>query len=896
MQEKIQSNQDQTQANPVQKKQKAPKKKTEQERSYSSSIGNQSIAPSGLPNGYTPYSSPQSKQGVIQSKQGKQAPIKAKQRPVVRQQPMPIKAKHQPVDRSGINDLEQGQSNNVSQEVGAIPNEVKIAVWKFADFQMPKAPFKIEGSFTVLKSKHMKGDIGPISRSTGGITMVEANTAKKEKAFAKYSSKLLDLNVLKPVELIDGLKFSISAGIGEFKTSVARAKELKAEKDTKGKGVSNSSKKEKGVLGMGFDFDLFSLSIKVDGEITKSNFAKNPLLAVFNNVPAIREFLAMSDAVKKASGIKMVIRGEAKVVVQLDKMPTIDRRIFKKQQKAFKRLQAVGTDPKVQKLSKEISALEQNIELIKKSKAYHADLNTNKSLKQYEKEIKKIKNQLKHYDNVTTPKQVKSSQQIAKAQSKGGKAGHKALQDIPKKKYYQANKVHLKPGSVDRKHLEAMIASKEKAMQSIKREIAASHKLPGLADTDTKQLNKELKALSKKLAQKKKELAPYQKLMLDQSAEIKRLAAEYQSGVGRLIGKKTMTTLARLISHLNILMDTIDGLAFLCAIIMAPKRTSTIFSSQNTVSAYELMTLVFTGTSEGDKEKSAYGTTDPHKAAKSEATKASKHKPVAKTRQEATGDTVVGKDKTTPNKPQDKHGNGNRKAIMKLILSNPHAIALWRAMIAEAILKGTHEVLLTGFTMQHALALVRIAQKYGDDLDLGKVATEYSEATKKTTKGTMDEYLEKLEGACARTLDPSIKKGKADAPAVDRENQHVVHDKELEKEKGMLKGDAQETRSIPTNTKKGKMVGKYVIKDIMGEYTYKVGTTLILSFTGTYNGIPARFDNVMVTVVSSPKSTENGKGKYVVVKYAKNQTIPLKNGKHHVYFSAKADEFNVRIN
>ena len=159
----------------------------------------------------------------------------------------------------------------------------------------------------------------------------------------------------------------------------------------------------------------------------------------------------------------------------------------------------------------------------------------------------------------------------------------------------------------------------------------------------------------------------------------------------------------------------------------------------------------------------------------------------------------------------------------------------------------------------------------------------------------MDEYLEKLEGACARTLDPSIKKGKADDPAVDRENQHVVHDKGLEKEKGKLEGEAKETRSIPADTKTGKLVGKYIIKDIVGEYTYKVGTTLILSFTGTYNGTPARFENIEVVVVRPPQSLDNGKVKYVVVKYAKNQTIPLKNGKHHVYFSAKADEFNVRI-
>ncbi|EAY24822.1 hypothetical protein [Microscilla marina] len=328
---------------------------------------------------------------------------------------------------------------------------------------------------------------------------------------------------------------------------------------------------------------------------------------------------------------------------------------------------------------------------------------------------------------------------------------------------------------------------------------------------------------------------------------------------------------------------------------MAPERLTSIFSGKNTISATDMLLLLAQDLPEGDQENSTHGTTDWRKASTNDQNKAGKGKAAARTRQEATGDTVVGKGKTSPTKPQDKHGNGNREEVMKVVFANLHAKALWQTMLAEAILRGTHDAFFAEFTLQHAQALVRIAQKYGDELDISKTAREYSQAAQKTTKGTMDDYLAKLEGACARTLDPSIKKGKEDDPKVDRENQHVVHDKGLEKEKGKFEGIAEEARSIPTSVVSAKPdSGRYMVDEI-GNANYSVGSTLSLRFVGTYQGKSARFEKVVVTIVAPPKTVKGVK--YVKVTYAYDQYIQPEGRAQKIYF--KKDDtktFYVKIN
>ncbi|EAY27538.1 hypothetical protein [Microscilla marina] len=188
------------------------------------------------------------------------------------------------------------------------------------------------------------------------------------------------------------------------------------------------------------------------------------------------------------------------------------------------------------------------------------------------------------------------------------------------------------------------------------------------------------------------------------------------------------------------------------------------------------------------------------------------------------------------------------------------------------------------------------AQKYGHKLDLGQVARQYAQALDTTAKdASMNDYLEMLEGVYERALDPAIKQGEKGAPKVDRENQHVVHDKGLEKEKGRLEGIAEETRSIPANVVSTKPdSGRYVI-DRVDNVNYVVGSILRLKFVGTYQGKRAIFKDVVVTVVAPPRTVKGVK--YVQVTYAYDQHIQLEGRARKVYFKKDdSKSFYVKIN
>ncbi|EAY24813.1 hypothetical protein [Microscilla marina] len=222
---------------------------------------------------------------------------------------------------------------------------------------------------------------------------------------------------------------------------------------------------------------------------------------------------------------------------------------------------------------------------------------------------------------------------------------------------------------------------------------------------------------------------------------------------------------------------------------MAPERLTSIFSGKSSSDGTALLSLMVQDRMEGDKTHSVNGTTDIHKS--------SQHG----TSKEVLGGVTTdnpnahrndqGKRKIVFNKKAEaqKKGNGKIAQLLKILDTQPQARKLWGAMLANAVLEGRHTSLMKEFTAQHAHELVRIAQRYGSKLDLIEVTNKHNRAT--TGKGiTMNDYLEKLEGACARTLNPDIKQGEKGAPKVDRENQHVVHDKGLEKEKGKLEGRA----------------------------------------------------------------------------------------------------------
>ena len=172
------------------------------------------------------------------------------------------------------------------------------------------------------------------------------------------------------------------------------------------------------------------------------------------------------------------------------------------------------------------------------------------------------------------------------------------------------------------------------------------------------------------------------------------------------------------------------------------------------------------------------------------------------------------------------------------------------------------------------------------------VPHKYSEATKKTTKGTMDEYLEKLEGACARTLDPSIKKGKADDPAVDRENQHVVPVKtEVKQSKKTFEGNAVKVRSIPADATQGKLQGRFIIQGT-SDTNYSEGTTVTLAFQGIINGVEANLKQVEAVVTKTPTKGQD----HIIVQFSSNQEVIDINTGNTLYLrSNNAITFKVKI-
>ena len=138
--------------------------------------------------------------------------------------------------------------------------------------------------------------------------------------------------------------------------------------------------------------------------------------------------------------------------------------------------------------------------------------------------------------------------------------------------------------------------------------------------------------------------------------------------------------------------------------------------------------------------------------------------------------------------------------------------------------------LLKSFTASHAQELVRIAKKYNSQLNLAEVVEEYSQKTnKKDAEGSMNDYLEQLEGALERALNPKLKKGVQNAPKIDTENQFVTHDPGLEKEEKPLRGRAEEVAKQIVNYKPE---GAYKIVQA-DNFEYPKGTKVQLSFSGT---------------------------------------------------------------
>ena len=201
--------------------------------------------------------------------------------------------------------------------------------------------------------------------------------------------------------------------------------------------------------------------------------------------------------------------------------------------------------------------------------------------------------------------------------------------------------------------------------------------------------------------------------------------------------------------------------------------------------------------------------------------------------------------------------------------------------------------LLKSFTASHAQELVRIAKKYNSQLNLAEVVEEYSQKTnKKDAEGSMNDYLEQLEGALERALNPKLKKGVQNAPKIDTENQFVTHDPGLEKEGKPLRGEADRVEEISKNTVIYKPEGSYII-DKIDKSSYAVNSELELRFYGTYHGKKANFSGIKVKIVAAP--IERKGHKYVKVRFAYDQKIDIEGSKNNIYFLNTANSFYVKI-
>jgi hypothetical protein len=425
---------------------------------------------------------------------------------------------------------------------------------------------------------------------------------------------------------------------------------------------------------------------------------------------------------------------------------------------------------------------------------------------------------------------------------------------------------------------------------------ASLKRYAGLGDNPPSipELTQRSRAIAKEIELKEAELKRITGELAKDAEEIAKVGAKYETKLGSKFSKELMAKAGRRLARLNMVAEVVEALAFLLACVMAPEKLGTIFDGKNSVDGIKLLTLTAQERMEGDKTNSINGTTDIRKSSQHGTAKEVMGGITTDNPSAHANDKGKKKILLDNKEPKRKEGNGNMKEILKILDTHPQAKILWGTLLANGVLKGAYESLLKEFTAQHAYELVRIAKKYGSKVNIDELAGKYAKGLEKAAKNaTMNDYLQMLEGICERAIDKEVQGEDETTLKVDRENQHVVHDKGLEKEKGKFEGSARKAEEIPADTKTGKMSGRYIITWV--ESMYKVGSTLLLNFVGTYNGTPALFENIEVVVVCPPQSLDNGKVKYVVVKYAKNQTIPLKNGKHHVYFSAKADEFNVRI-
>ena len=773
------------------------------------------------------------------------------------------------------------QHTSQQQDVAAFaPGAIKLFNWVFKDDELKdkkgKSVFKVGGSLAILMPKQLQEKVTTgtaldnhlkLSRSSGTGTVAEINTPKGKKLMSKYSSKLFDAGLAEGK--FAGLTFKISMGFAEFKTSLDDAKKLKSNSQ---KNLSKSENAPgKGVMGLGFDFDLLNVAISVSGTLDKSN-QDNPLFSLISGNKVIAQVLNM--------GGKLEIKGEIKV------SPTGwfgEYAKIKKHKEALKNLEASAE--RHHKVEQEVNDIKKRRDKVKdlhkRMGDYKKKMQNDDYLKGMNKHIKKLEQEQRDLN-----KQLRQSQ---KAKKRIAKQGAKA----PAKSYARAQGYQSsKPLSNRRKNLVESLKKSRETKARMEKNIAKEFGIPDKVP-DRSKLMQEKRILEKNLVAKEAELLKVKETLKGDITKVQKMSTQYSSKFGKLLGKRVLVGLARLVAHLNIIMDVIDGLAFILAYILAPERASTIFSSKNTVSAIELITLLATDSREGDKEKGG-GTTNIRKSGSGENTTTQSNNT---TNQGKTNTGGKKKEADKKNAKTKKTGLGGVKSeeIRKILDQNETAAELVVAFLFDDWSKRKDKVAFAKFTTAHAKELVRICKKYEGKLNIKETLRGKLKELNEANKGdiNMGQYLEMIEGVLTRATDSSVTGQSQKTLNVDKENQFVVHDKGVEKEKKFLGGSAKKIRTVPVNSVTYKPEGRYIITGVE-DASYPVGTELELRFRGSYYGQKADFTNIIVEIVASPIK-RNGH-KYVKVKFPYSQSLFIESINKRIYFSVTTKSFYVQIN
>ncbi|HAS40703.1 MAG TPA: hypothetical protein DCS93_09505 [Microscillaceae bacterium] len=774
-----------------------------------------------------------------------------------------------------------------AQQGKPLIKDLALIKWVFKDSVFKG--YKVNANFAILiKSNTKTIDAGLLASKAGTVTAVEANTAKNKNAIGKYSRKLLDLDISGGgIKIMDDVKITAGLGFFEFKTSLDDRKQLKSSGKSASAGFEVPKQHRgmgKGIAGMGFEMDFLNISFKLEGIVNKQTMSSgNPYFKIIAGMPLVEY------AVK--NNIPLTFQTELKL-----SLIGADLDILKQQKQKLAKIDELAKKYKevTQKVEKEVAALKKQQKIVKsyrkKYQKYLDTLKSDKFAKSYDQGIERLQKELKSLD--------KEYQEVIKARQAMALDDMKnvPLKDRPAKNFANDNAfkhARSKPGSTRRIDINKSIEQLKEGKQRYAKSLAGLDK--GIPK-NMQELNKEIDELSKAIKKKRRSTKKIQQKIIKNLDELKELSTKYSTRLGKKIGGRTLAFAGRLIAHLNIVFDVIEALTFIIAFVLKPQKLTTIFSANNNVSAIELLTILAQDRREADENAKTGNTTTNVRKSIGENQKG----PQTKATQKGEGSV----DKKKDNKVKKKNinikntstkGGGSAKQINEILNQNEVAKELVATMVLDSLMKGKDKTIFRVFTIAQARELVSICKKYEGKIDIKEALKGKLKEFSQKTKGeiNMGNFLKMIEGTLVKATDASITGTSQESLNIDKENQLVVHDKGLEKEKRPLFGKARKIEKIPANTVGYKPKSGQFFIEQANNFNFPVGTKVVLGFRGEYHGKKANFSGIEAVVVAPPIVTK--KGKYLKVNFTDRQEILIKDTNKRVFFAPKETGFHIKI-